>query len=46
MILNSGGTRIDGLLQPGPLRFSTISNIINDILVVKMVPGSVLLKAL
>ena len=45
-ILNSGGVRIDSVLKPGPLRFSTISNIINDILVVKLVTGKKLLEAL
>lgn len=38
--LNSGCIRNDMIIKPGPLTFSMISNLINDSLVVKYVPGS------
>lgn len=34
-ILNSGSVRCDMLIPPGELRYSLISNIINNVLVVK-----------
>lgn len=43
---NSGSIRNDCILAAGPLKYSEISNIINDALVVKAVPGKFLLKAL
>ena len=45
-ILNSGCIRNDLKIKAGKLNFSTISNLINDVLVVKQVPGGVLLEAL
>lgn len=44
--INSGGVRIDQLIPPGPIKFSMISNIFDDFLVVKLVPGSILLQML
>lgn len=38
-IINSGAIRNDALLKSGPITYSMISNIINDCLVVKEVPG-------
>lgn len=46
MTLNSGGVRIDELIPPGPIKFSMISNIFDDFLVIKLVPGSILLEML
>lgn len=43
---HSGTVRNDCILQAGPLKYSEISNIINDALVVKAVPGKTLLRAL
>lgn len=45
-ILNTGSIRIDMLIPAGQLRYSVISNIFNSLIVVKEVPGSVLLEAL
>jgi len=41
-IINSGAIRNDALFKAGPLTYSMISNIINDSLVVKEVPGKAL----
>ena len=38
-MINSGCIRNDLVIPKGPLKFSTISNIINDLLVVKSVKG-------
>lgn len=38
--INSGGIRIDALVEPGPIKFSLISNIFDDFIVVKLVPGN------
>jgi hypothetical protein len=43
---NSGSIRNDCILPAGPLKYSEVSNIINDALVVKAIPGKVLLHAL
>lgn len=40
--LQSGSIRIDSLLEPGPLKYSTVSNVFDDFLVVKLVPGKIL----
>lgn len=45
-VLNSGCIRNDALIKPGKVNFSMISNLIDDVLVVKEVPGKVLLEAL
>lgn len=45
-VLNSGSIRNDTIIKAGQLNYSVISNIINDVLVVKEVPGSVLLQML
>lgn len=45
-ILNSGSIRNDLLIPPGELRYSVISNFINNVLVVKEVSGKVLLEIL
>ena len=37
---------MDTLIEPGPLKYSTISNVIDDFLVVKFVPGKVLYNLL
>ena len=42
VVINSGGVRIDQLIPPGPIKFSMISNIFDDFLVVKYIPGKVL----
>lgn len=34
------------MIKPGKLKYSQISNLINDVLVVKKVPGSVILEML
>lgn len=44
--INSGAVRIDQLIPPGPLKFSMISNIFDEFLVVKLVPGSILVQML
>lgn len=44
--INSGGVRIDELIPPGPIKFSMISNIFDDFLVIKLVPGNILLQML
>lgn len=41
--INSGFLRPDAIIKPGPLKLSMISNVINDVLVVKNVPGSAIL---
>lgn len=41
-IINSGAIRNDALIKAGPLTYSMVSNIINDNLVVKKVPGKLL----
>lgn len=43
---HAGTIRNDCVLPAGPLKYSEVSNIINDALVVKSVPGKFLLKAL
>lgn len=45
-VINSGSIRNDLLIKPGPLNYSVVSNIINDVLVVKEVPGSTLFEML
>jgi len=45
-IINSGSIRNDIIIKPGHLPYSVVSNIINDNLVVKEVPGKDILKAL
>lgn len=45
-LLNSGSIRNDLVIKPGFLTYSVISNLINDQLVVKEIPGKDLLKAL
>jgi len=43
---HAGTIRNDCVLPAGPLKYSEVSNIINDALVVKAVPGKFLLRAL
>jgi len=43
---HAGTIRNDCILPAGPLKYSEVSNIINDALVVKAVPGKSLLRAL
>lgn len=45
-VINAGSIRNDQLIKPGPLNYSVISNLINDVLVVKEIPGVVLLEML
>lgn len=45
-VTHAGTIRNDCVLPAGPLKYSEVSNIINDALVVKSVPGKILLKAL
>lgn len=40
--LQAGSIRIDSLLEPGPLKYSTISNVFDDFLIVKFLPGKIL----
>ncbi len=44
--LNSGCIRNDVILPPGPIKLSKLTNIIEDLVIVKLVPGSVVLKML
>lgn len=46
MALNSGGIRIDKLIPAGPIKFSVINNMIDDWVIVKMVPGQKVLEML
>lgn len=46
MALNSGGIRIDKLIPPGPLKFSLINNMIDDWVIVKLVPGKLIYEML
>jgi 2',3'-cyclic-nucleotide 2'-phosphodiesterase (5'-nucleotidase family) len=43
---HAGTIRNDCVLPAGPLKYSEVSNIINDALVVKAIPGKLLLRAL
>ena len=45
-VLNSGSIRNDTIIKAGQLNYSVVSNLINDVLVVKQVPGSILLQML
>lgn len=45
-VLNSGCIRNDIRVKPGKLNFSMVSDLINDVLVVKHIPGKILLEAL
>lgn len=45
-VLNSGCIRNDLTIKPGKLNFSMVSNLINDVLVVKEVTGKIILEAL
>lgn len=45
-VLNSGCLRNDLIIKKGPLTYSMVSNIIDDLLVVKEVPGKILLEML
>lgn len=45
-MINSGGIRIDQLVPPGPISFGMISNIFDDFLVVKLVPGRIVIEML
>ena len=45
-MINSGSIRHDTFVKPGKLNFSMISDILNDVLVVKLVPGCKILEAL
>lgn len=44
--MNSGTLRNDTIIKSGQLTYSTVSNIINDVLVVKEVSGSIILEML
>ena len=39
VILHSGSIRSDAIIEPGPLKHSTISNVFEMYLIVKYVPG-------
>lgn len=45
-VINSGAIRNDTIIKAGQLNYSVVSNLINDVLVVKEVPGAVLLEML
>lgn len=42
-VINSGSIRNDQLIKSGQLSYSMVSNLINDVLIVKRVPGKTLL---
>lgn len=44
--LNSGCIRNDVILPEGHIKFSKLTNIIEDLVIVKMLPGSVVYKML
>lgn len=44
--MNSGCIRNDSILPQGPIKFSKLTNIIEDLVIVKLVPGSVVFKML
>jgi 5'-nucleotidase len=37
---------MDTLLEPGPIKYSTISNVFDDFLIVKFIPGNILYNLL
>lgn len=43
---NSGNFRMDTYIKPGPITFGVIENIITDNVVVKLVPGKILIDAI
>lgn len=45
-LANSGCIRNDLILPEGPIKLSKLSNIINDKIIVKLIPGSAILKML
>ncbi len=45
-LLNSGCIRNDAILPEGPIKLSKMSNIIDDQVIVKLVPGSAVIKML
>ena len=42
-MMNSGNFRMDCKIEPGPITFGTIENIILDTIIVKIVPASILI---
>ena len=44
--IQSGSIRMDAVIEPGPLKYSTVSNIFDDYLVVKLMPGKILFDLL
>ena len=44
--MNSGNYRMDMMIEPGPVTFGVIENIITDTVIVLVVPAVVLLEAL
>ena len=42
-MMNSGNFRMDTLVQPGPITFGLIENIITDTIIVKILPAEVLI---
>ena len=45
-MMNSGNFRMDTLVQPGPITFGLIENIITDTIIVKILPAEVLIQTL
>lgn len=45
-MMNSGNFRMDTYVKAGPITFGVIENVITDKIVVKLVPGRVLVEAL
>jgi 2',3'-cyclic-nucleotide 2'-phosphodiesterase (5'-nucleotidase family) len=45
-MMNSGNFRMDTYIKAGPITFGVIENIITDKIVVKLVPGRILVEAL
>ncbi len=44
--MNSGNFRMDCFIPAGPITVGTITNVISDSIVLKSVPGHVLIEAL
>jgi len=41
--MNSGNFRMDTVIKPGPITFGVIENVITDKVILKLVPGLVLI---
>ena len=45
-IMNAGNFRMDQLLKPGPVTYGVATNIIEDIIILKKIPGKTLIQGL